>query len=68
MEVFAPGTVIRNRSRLWRVDGSPHHQDYVQAADERKRRRLQALGYRVVVVKAEDSTTGLSDLAARVGR
>jgi ATP-dependent helicase YprA (DUF1998 family) len=49
------------------VDGSPHHRDYVQVADERKRRRLKALGYRIVVVKAEDPETGLSDLTARVG-
>ena len=49
------------------MDGSPHHCDYIQAADERKRRRLKALGYRIVVVKAEDPEEGLSDLAARVG-
>jgi very-short-patch-repair endonuclease len=48
------------------VDGSPHYRDYVQAADERKRRRLKALGYRIVVVKADDPEAGLSDLAARV--
>jgi len=48
------------------VDGSPHHRDYVQAADERKRRRLKALGYRVVVVKADEPEAGLNDLAARV--
>jgi very-short-patch-repair endonuclease len=48
------------------VDGSPHHRDYVQAADERKRRRLKALGYRIVVVQAEDVETGLSELAARI--
>ena len=48
------------------VDGSPHHRDYVQAADERKRRRLKALGYRVVVVKADEPEAGLNDLAARI--
>jgi len=48
------------------VDGSPHHRDYVQAADERKRRRLKALGYRVVVVKGGEPEAGLNDLAARV--
>ena len=36
------------------VDSSPHYRDYVQAADEHKRRRLKDLGYRVVVVRAED--------------
>ena len=49
------------------VDGSPHYRDYVQAADERKRRRLKALGYRLVVVRADDPEAGLNELAARVG-
>jgi hypothetical protein len=49
------------------VDGSPHHRDYVQAADRRKRLRLKALGYRVVVVKAEEPAVGLSGLASRLG-
>jgi len=48
------------------VDGSPHHRDYVQAADERKRKRLKALGYRIVVVTADEPETGLEELAARV--
>jgi len=48
------------------VDGSPHHWDYVQAADDRKRSRLKALGYRVVVVAAEAQDEGLRGLAARV--
>ena len=50
------------------VDGSPHHRDYVQAADEHKRRRLKALPYRVVVVQAAGPETGLYELAARIGR
>lgn len=37
------------------VDGSPHYKDYIQAADERKRRNLDRLGYRVTVIhSAED--------------
>jgi hypothetical protein len=48
------------------VDGSPHHRDYVQEADRRKRVRLKSLGYRMVVVKAEDPGTGLDDLASRL--
>jgi hypothetical protein len=48
------------------VDGSPHHRDYVQEDDRRKRMRLKGLGYRVVVVKAEQSEVGLDDLAAKV--
>jgi len=47
------------------VDGSPHYRDYVQAADERKRRRLRGLGYRVTVVKGEETGPGLDELAAR---
>lgn len=48
------------------VDGSPHHRDYVQEADRRKRLRLKGLGYRLVVVKAEDPQAGLDDLASRL--
>ena len=48
------------------VDGSPHHRDYVEAADERKRQRLKALGYRVVVVRGDDPEAGFDDLAERV--
>jgi hypothetical protein len=33
------------------VDGSPHYQNYVRDADERKRLALRRLGYRVVVVR-----------------
>lgn len=49
------------------VDGSPHHRDYVQIADERKRRRLKALGYRVVVVRGEYLTEDVTNLAAMLG-
>lgn len=48
------------------VDGSPHDRDYVQAADRRKRLRLKALGYRVVVISIEDLEQGLEDLNARL--
>ena len=48
------------------VDGSPHHLYYVQAADDWKRRRLRALGYRIVVVRGEEMDTGLNDLAERL--
>ncbi len=47
------------------VDGSPHHQDYVRAADQRKRRRLKALGYRIVVIDGDDPAPGLDDLATK---
>lgn len=49
------------------VDGSPHHRDYVQEADRRKRNRLKGLGYRITVVKAEEADAGLDELAARLG-
>ncbi len=45
------------------VDGSPHHRDYVQEADQQKRRRLKRLGYRIVVVEAG---AGLDELEARL--
>jgi len=45
------------------VDGSPHYRDYVQAADERKRRRLKALGYRILTVAGD----GLEEALARLG-
>ncbi|MGC9320561.1 MAG: helicase-related protein, partial [Armatimonadota bacterium] len=48
------------------VDGSPHYRDYVQQADRRKRMRLKGLGYRVVVVTAEEPEVGLDALAARL--
>ncbi len=49
------------------VDGSPHHRDYVQTADARKRLRLRALDYRVVVITAEQPDAGLDELAACLG-
>jgi len=48
------------------VDGSPHYRDYVEAADERKRKRLKALGYRVVVIRGADVAGGVEELAGRV--
>lgn len=49
------------------VDGSPHYRDYVAAADETKRRRLKAKGYRIVAIRADDVEGGLDDLAGRLG-
>ena len=48
------------------VDGSPHYKDYVQAADEHKRRRLKGLGYRVLAIKPEQIELDLDELAKRV--
>jgi len=50
------------------VDGSPHYRDYVAVADQVKRKRLKARGYRIVVVQADEPEAGLDDLAARLGR
>ena len=49
------------------VDGSPHYQDYVAAADDTRRKRLKAKGYRVVVIRADDVESGLDALAGRLG-
>jgi superfamily II DNA or RNA helicase/very-short-patch-repair endonuclease/ribosomal protein L37AE/L43A len=49
------------------VDGSHHHLDYVQAGDEKKRRKLRSLGYRMVVIKGEDIEEGLTELVKRIG-
>lgn len=44
------------------IDGSVHYQDFVQIGDDKKRRQLRALGYRIVVIKVEDIETGLEEL------
>jgi len=49
------------------VDGSPHYLDYVQVGDEEKRKKLRALGYRVVVIKGEDVDIGIKELESRIG-
>ena len=40
---------------------------YVQDADRRKRMRLRGLGYRPVVVNADDPGAGLDELAGKLG-
>jgi len=49
------------------VDGSPHYQDYVQAADERKRRRLKALGYRILAITGDGLEEALTRLREWLG-
>ncbi|HYN44437.1 MAG TPA: DEAD/DEAH box helicase [Candidatus Limnocylindrales bacterium] len=44
------------------VDGSPHEKDYVQKADEEKRRKLKALGYRIISIKKMDDVEGLREI------
>ena len=41
------------------VDGSPHYKDYVQAADQKKRRRLKRAGFRVEVITSADDLASL---------
>jgi ATP-dependent helicase YprA (DUF1998 family) len=50
------------------VDGSPHYRDYVQAADERKRRRLKALGYRILAITGAGLEKALARLGEWLGR
>ena len=44
------------------IDGSPHYRDYVEAADDRKRKRLKALGYRILAVTGGEVAEELSRL------
>lgn len=45
------------------VDGSPHHLDYVQAADEEKRSKLRNKGYYVAVIRPESMDEDLETLS-----
>jgi len=49
------------------VDGSPHYRDYIQAADDRKRRRLKARGYRILALTGAQLDEGLDKLAQWLG-
>jgi len=51
------------------VDGSPHYKDYVAAADNAKRQRLKALGYRIVVFTGDEAQIEgqVATLAQRIG-
>jgi hypothetical protein len=44
------------------VDGSPHYRDYVREADEEKRRKLKALGFRIVIVRRDSIIEDLQRL------
>lgn len=44
------------------IDGSPHQLDFVAAGDQRKRRRLLALGYRIVEIDGRNPDPGLEKL------
>lgn len=49
------------------VDGSPHYQDYVRAADESKRKRLKGLGYRMIVIRSDGLVDGIRELSEVIG-
>jgi very-short-patch-repair endonuclease len=48
------------------VDGPPHDKDYIASADEEKRRRLKALGYRVLVIRYDRKDHDLHTLKNRL--
>ncbi len=48
------------------IDGSPHQLQHVQHDDKAKRRRLKALGYKIVVINALDPAPGIDDLKRRL--
>jgi hypothetical protein len=49
------------------VDGSPHYQEYVAAGDAVKRRRLKALGYRILAIPGGAVQESLDRLAQWLG-
>ncbi len=56
-----------NRIVVW-IHGAPHHREHVRQRDAALRRRLQALGYRVVTIWPERLGEGLRELAEKLGR
>ena len=49
------------------VDGSPHYLDYIAAADETKRNKLKAKGYRILAIRSDNILDELKRLAAWLG-
>ena len=49
------------------VDGSPHYLDYVAAADDVKRKRLKARGYRILAIRGDQVDESLDRLARWLG-
>lgn len=47
------------------VDGSPHYEDYIALADDRKQTRLKAKACRIVAIR--DIDTDLEKLRSRLG-
>jgi hypothetical protein len=48
------------------VDGPPHDKDYVASADEEKRKKLKALGYRVLAIRHYHTHEDLRTLKSRL--
>ncbi len=48
------------------VDGSPHHLDYVQAADDEKRKKLRSKGYFIAVIRPESRDEDLGALSQKI--
>jgi hypothetical protein len=40
--------------------------DYVQVGDEQKRRKLRALGYRIVVISGKNIEDGIDNLKKKI--
>ncbi|MCX7824272.1 MAG: DEAD/DEAH box helicase [Verrucomicrobiae bacterium] len=59
--------LYRNKIVVW-VQGAPHQQPHLQHRDEDQKRRLKALGYRVVEIWPDHLDDGLRDLAQRLDR
>ena len=48
------------------VDGLPHRRDYAEQRDGRERTRLKGLGYRLVMLQADEPEVGMEYLAGRL--
>ncbi len=59
--------LYRNEILVW-VQGAPHEQPHVHHRDEDQKRRLKALGYRIVEIWPERLDEGLRDLPQRLDR
>ena len=49
------------------IDGAPHRLEHVKRDDEKKRRRLKALGYKVASIDADAPEAGIAELKRRLG-
>src|SRR5262249_33108266 len=57
----------RNKIVVW-IHGSIHMMPHVQARDAEQRRKLKALGYRIVEIWSDSPEGGLNELAQRLDR